>query len=353
MAENDTDMNQFFLGNWFDQGKESFSYFHIHPISTMDGTIDSPFGTNLIADSNQLDAHDGQGIPGEEGFYTYPPITSKDCLNSNSLPKIELEQLIHQRVYHSLTMNHGFDAAVKQSGNVHKLPVVITPTLTHLSPVITGCIEARSTKDEPVNPPHLIYLGAKPQLGNTIEPDGVLEPIGVILKTFNTPLMQLGIRSLTTFDLFAQSLFTIGSVSARDLMMASDYSGLHQLVTQTLSKQRSNNYTKSQTILILDGDVLDPSIWALDRQILGCTIPGGLSYYCLLSLLEILSLHQKIDCIVITHSSPNPNTFILADLTHKLLGFLSRSPVNNPELTIPFNQNTHSSSSSFLPKGVE
>jgi hypothetical protein len=353
MAEIDNNMNHFFLGNWFDQGKESFSYFHIHPISSLDGTIDSPFGTNLIADSNQLDAFDGQGVPGEEGFYTYPALTSNDCCDHTSSPPTVLEQLIGNRVYHSLTMNHGFDAAVKQSGNFHKLPVVITPTLTHLSPIITGCMEASGKRDQPVNPPNLIYLGAKPQLGNTIEPDGILEPIGKILKTFNTPLVQLGIRSLSTFDLLAQSLFTIGSVGARDLMMVRDYSGLNQLVTQTLSKHRSKEDTKRQTILILDGDVLDPSIWALDRQILGITIPGGLSYYCLTSILEILTYHQKINSVVITHSSPNPNTFVLADLTQKLLGFLSRSPINNPELVIPNKQNRSASSSPSLPRGGE
>ncbi len=314
-----------FLGSEFDQGKEDFSLFHILPVpyeesvSYGGGTSRGPAA--ILDASDQLEAYDGTGFPGEEGFYTHAPV---DCQGGQPLVFPRITEAV-QRI---LSYPH---PGLKYGGKKHtpetplqsifrKIPIVLGGEHSITFPVIQAFANVFGAQNIGV-----VQFDAHADLheaydGNPYSHASVMYRIN---QDLNIPIYQLGIRALGPDEIFYRTTHGIPGIDGPELGM------------NNITECRLPEDFPPLVFITFDVDGLDPAIMPST----GTPVPGGIGWYQALGLLNSVAKQRRIIGFDVVELAPIANLhapdYLAAELTHKLMGIIARSTLSNPDWSTP------------------
>ncbi len=280
-----------FLGSEIEQPDPDQAFFHVLPVPFEDsvsyggGTAMGP--SAILEASWQLEVWDGKSIPSKHGIYTHPPV---DCEG-------EAEAVIE-----------GISQAVQQIVAREGFPVVLGGEHTVTYGVILGLIEAGITDFG------VVQIDAHADLRDAYE--GNLYSHASVMKRIadlDVPIYQLGIRAMCEEEVQARKLYEIEHIDAE------------VLVKKNIFKFDLPDDFPDKVFFTVDVDGFDPSVFPST----GTPVPGGLSWYQVLSLFESVSQQAKIIGFDIMEFAPiegfHAYEFSAALLTHKMMGIVARN----------------------------
>jgi agmatinase len=300
-----------FLGSEFAQYPKAHAAFHVIPVpyeatvSYGTGTASGPAA--ILEASNQLEVFDGTSTPGEEGIHTYPAV---DCTGE--------AHTVFERIHNAVT------AALTVGKERRGIPVLLGGEHSITTPAVDA-LQAHlrnQSPDEPA-PIGLIQIDAHADLRDTY--DGSPHSHACIARRVHgdlkIPLLQIGVRSLSPEEVIYRAAWPAGS--DRPILhhdAATIVPG--QVTAITLPEDFPRH-----AYLTIDVDGLDSSIIPAT----GTPVPGGLSWYQTLSILESLSMQTSIDAFDVVELAPMQGmhgcNYTAADLTYRVMGILARSTI--------------------------
>ncbi|KGE71436.1 agmatinase [Spirochaeta lutea] len=292
-------MSQFrepiFLGSEFDQPKESHALFHVIPVP-YEATVSYGQGTKrgpgaIIDASLQLEVFDGTSSPAEECIYTHNDV---DCSGTRE----EIFSRITKAVARPL----------KADGD--KVPVILGGEHSITYPVMQAMVEKYGPDNIGV-----VQFDAHADLRDRYEgsPYSHASVMRRIHDDLGVAIYQLGIRALCPEEFMYRLERRIPGVDAK------------VLVPSAMKEILLPESFPEHVFITFDVDALDPSIMPAT----GTPVPGGLSWYQSLNLLESVAAQRKVVGFDVVELAPMDNfvapSFAAADLTYKIMGIIARS----------------------------
>jgi agmatinase len=298
-----------FLGSEFPQTAESAAFFHIIPVP-LEATVSCGKGTAkgpdaILKASQELEVWDGQGIPGEAGFYTAPPVPCETSRKEYSLA-------IRQAAARALAARSG--AARHSPQDRSPVPIILGGEHSLTLPVMQAF-----TAHYPKGSLGIVHFDAHADLRSEL--DGNPYSHGCVMRRIHEelhiPIMQLGVRAL----------------SPEEIRYREEHSIIH-IDASTLARQNIQEVPipagfPQLVFISFDLDALDPSIMPAT----GTPVPGGIEWYQTLSLIESVTRQRAVVGMDMVELSPiaglEAPSFLAADLLHKMMGFVLRNCYNN------------------------
>ncbi|NCN05818.1 MAG: agmatinase [Spirochaetales bacterium] len=300
-----------FLGSEFEQGKESHSLFHVLSVP-YEATVSYGGGTSkgpraILDASYQLEAYDGLGFPGEDGFFTYPPI---DC----SRPREEVFAHITTDVRGVLQRPHVFSTIEGSIPDYRKIPVILGGEHSITYPILQAFVAEFGAEKIGV-----VQFDAHADLRDAYEgsPFSHASVMRRIHQDLGVQIFQLGVRALCPEEIFYRQDKGVLSIDARDLVPT--------LLREVPLPEDFPPYV----FITFDLDGLDPSIMPAT----GTPVPGGIGWYQALDLVASVTRQRRVVGFDVVELAPLSSVlpgfvapeFLAADLTHKIMGSVSRS----------------------------
>ncbi len=249
----------------------------------------------IIEASDQLEAWDGESIPGEDGIFTGPVV---DCTGS---PEAVLARI---------------ERAVAEALNSNNIPVLLGGEHT----VTLGALRAlaRRRGGEKFG---VVQFDAHGDLRNTYE-DTPYSHGSVMRRAcdLGLSLMQVAVRSLCLEEVNFRKTYGVSHLDA------AEFSRLGGLAATKESgfKLLPDDFPKD-IYITFDIDALDASLMPAT----GTPDPGGLSWYEALRLLELTVAGRNVIGLDLVEVAPMPGyhaaEFTAAKLLYYLLGIIQRS----------------------------
>ena len=279
-----------FLGSEFLPVKPAEALFHVIPVpfekttSFGKGTARGPAA--LIHASQQLEAFNGTDIPGEQGIYTTPAI---NCSGS------------------ATTVLGRISTAVSATLKAKKIPVLIGGEHTISIGAIAACKHHLPSFG-------VIQFDAHADLRDSYE--GTSLSHACVMRRIvemDVPILQIGVRALCIEeDVFRKER----KIPCHDAAIIAEYGVPPKLVPASFPK---NIY------ISFDVDAFDPSVVTAT----GTPVPGGLSWYQALLLLEYVTEGRRVRGFDVVELAPrshdNASTFAAAQLVYEIMGMVTRN----------------------------
>ncbi|WP_319533194.1 agmatinase [uncultured Cohaesibacter sp.] len=249
------------------------------------GTAAGP--SALLEASQELERYDGRGFPLEHGIITSEPI---DCSKT-------IEEVMHE-----------LRRKTAESVRAGRIPVTLGGEHSLSYAAIMGVVDALQ------KPVGILQIDAHADLrvayqGNRHSHASVMHLCAVEEKL---PLMQLGIRALC-----------IEEHEARLKAEHIQYIDAEKLVTGNITEFDLPEGFPEDVYITFDVDGLDPSIMPAT----GTPVPGGLSYYQALSLIEDALTSARCVGLDVVELAPMADQwawdFTAANLTYRLMGLVA------------------------------
>ena len=279
-----------FLGSEFKQPSEEDALFHIVAIpyeasvSYGGGTAKGPRA--ILEASWQLEQWDGKSVPGREGIFTHPPI---DC-DADAAEVISRTAALTRRIIER-----------------RQIPVGIGGEHTVTYGLIRGLLDA-GIEDFGV-----VQIDAHADLRDCYE--GNRYSHASVMKRVvdeGIPLLQLGIRAMCEEEQQVREMHGVYFHDAEDLVP-----------THVSTLELPADFPK-KVFFTVDVDGLDPSVFPST----GTPVPGGLSWYQTLSLIESVANQAEIIGFDVTEFAPiegfHAYEFSAASLLYKMMGIVQR-----------------------------
>jgi agmatinase len=287
-----------FLASEFPNTSAAEALFHIIPVpleesvSYIGGTAHGPAA--IIEASQQLEVWDGFGIPGQAGISTAPAVDCKGTRES-------IYAGIHQAVSQSLSY---------QGPMGRPIPIILGGEHSLTLPVIEAFAESYGRESIGI-----IQFDAHADLRDQLDDNPYSHACVMrrIVESLGVRLLQLGTRA----------------VSPEEMVFRREHSILHfdarELATENRTSLPLPADFPPHVYISFDLDGLDASIMPAT----GTPVPGGLSWYQALSLLESIGRQRKIIGCDIVELAPLAGfvapTFLAAELVHRMMGVAMRS----------------------------
>jgi agmatinase len=279
-----------FLGSEFQPVSPEQARFHVLPVpwertvSYGGGTAAGP--SAILEASWQLEAWDGQSVPGKVGIFTHPPV------DTSGEPAEVLGRIA---------------AAVERILALGRLPIVLGGEHTVTYGVIQGYLNA-GYQDFGV-----VQIDAHADLRDRYEGDPFSH--ACVMRRIveaGVPLFQLGVRALCEEELAARERYRVGSLDGECL------------VTRRIDQVPLPGDFPPEVFFTVDVDGIDPSVFPAT----GTPVPGGPGWYQTLSLFESIARQRRIIGFDLMELAPIPGfhcyDFAAALLVYKLMGKLQR-----------------------------
>ena len=286
-------MNEYskrFLSSEVQQSAPEKAKFHVIPVP-YEATVSYMGGTKLGPDaileaSDQLELYDGTGFPGQKGIFTQPPV---DC---SGAPEQVMERICN---------------AVSFALKCKAVPV----TLGGEHSITFGELKAFRENYKNVG---VIQFDAHADLRDTYE--GTQWSHACVMrravKDLGLPLAQIGNRIFCQEELSARQQYNVISWDAPFLCR------------NGLDSVRLPDSFPQNIFITFDVDGLDPSVIPET----GTPVPGGLSWYMALDLIEQLSAGRRIIGADIVELAPRQghvrSDFAAAALAYSIMGAADR-----------------------------
>jgi agmatinase len=244
------------------------------------GTAEGPRA--ILTASLQLEAFDGETIPGEAGLFSHPPLKCQAVEAAEDLETIAAE----------------VRGVIAKNG----LPVILGGEHT----VTLGALKAFVDSGKKIG---VVQFDAHADLRDSYE-QNTLSHACVMRRVheMNLPFVQIGIRSLSKEEHDFRKIHDIRSFDAAHL-----YSG--GIPTEILPRD-----FPEQIYITFDVDCFDASIMPAT----GTPEPGGLNWYQVMELLHKVAAKKNICGFDIVELAPIPGMqapdFTIAKLVYKLIG---------------------------------
>lgn len=279
-----------FLGSELQPVRPEEARFHVLPVpwertvSYGGGTAAGP--SAILEASWQLEAWDGQSVPGKAGIFTHAPV------DTGGGPTEVLARIA---------------AAVQRILSLGGLPVVLGGEHTVTFGVIQGYLDA-GYRDFGV-----VQIDAHADLRDRYEGDPFSHACVMHrIVEAGVPLFQLGVRALCEEELAARERYRVGCLDGEPL------------VTGGIEQVPLPHDFPSQVFFTVDVDGIDPSVFPAT----GTPVPGGPGWYHTLSLFESVARQRRIIGFDLMELAPIPGfhcyDFAAALLIYKLMGKLQR-----------------------------
>lgn len=291
-----------FLASEFSPADAKHALFHIVPVpleksvSYGSGTAKGPAA--ILAASDQLEVYDGAGFPGEEGLFTLGPV---NCSGRIEQVLARIRKIVAESI-------------PNPDGRRKAIPVVLGGEHSLSYAAVGAVVDAHPGKKVGV-----VQFDAHADLRDEYEGSRwshacVMRRIHADLKL---PVFQVGVRALSPEEIFYRRDFDIPFIDGR------------QCAEQQVSSLDLPADFPENLYLTIDVDGLDPSIMPAT----GTPVPGGLGWYQLLGIVESLAAKRRILGFDIVEFAPirrlHAWDFLAADLCHKVMGIIARSPLSN------------------------
>jgi len=285
-----------FLESEFAQAKEAEARFHIIPVP-LEATVSWGKGTArgpeaILEASQELEAWDGAGVPGEAGFYTAPPVP---CAPSRE----EYSSAIQKAVARALAFAPPADIANR------RIPVVLGGEHSLTLPVMRAVTDHYARESVGI-----VQFDAHADLRDLL--DGNPYSHGCVMRRIHEDLglaiTQLGVRALCADEIAYREKNAIAHIDAR------------ALAEQNIREVQLPPDFPPLVYISFDLDALDPAIMPAT----GTPVPGGLFWYQTLALLESVARQRAIIGMDMVELAPIAGfpapSFLAADLIHKMMG---------------------------------
>jgi agmatinase len=282
-----------FHGQDVPQSPHNSALFHVIPapleksVSYGTGTFTGP--SEIIRASSQLELFDGKSIPADYGIFTAPHI---DCQGpvTESLKNIQ--------------------AVVDTTLAAKSIPIILGGEHT----VSLGAIQALAEKHESFG---VIQFDAHADLRESYQGSKLSHACTMKrIRDRDIPLIQIGTRSYS----YEEQIFR-----EQDKITYFDAEKICQAGINTV--QIPENFP-DKIYLTFDLDALDSAIFPAT----GTPVPGGLSWYQTMGLLERCMTDRiclGFDVVEFAPIDMLPScSFTAAQLVYNMMGYLSRSPLN-------------------------
>lgn len=268
------------------------SSFHVIPapmetsVSYAGGAARGP-GAILRA-SSQLEAWDGRSTPLENGIHTTAPV---DCTGTTEAVLERIETAVSKAIGHGA------------------LPVVLGGEHT----VTLGAL--RALKEHLDHPFGIVQLDAHADLRNAYEGNPLSHAcvMGRAVRDLGLPLLQLGVRALCREEVDFRKQQDISHWDAR------------QIHENGIPEPLFPPNFPMDIYITLDVDGLDPSV----IRATGTPVPGGLSWYDTLSLLEKCIQGRTVAGFDVVELAPvdgdHASEFAAAQLVYHTMGMIQRN----------------------------
>lgn len=274
-----------FLEDEIGETEPENALFHVIPVpyektvSYGGGTKNGPL--KILEASSQLEVYDGKSNPSKKGIYTHAPLFADN-------PENLLELM---------------DQAVSKTLRLSKIPVILGGEHT----VSVGAFNSYIKNGKK---PGIVQIDAHADLRDTYE--GSRFSHACVMKRaldFGLDIFQLGIRSLSPYEVDLRKEKNIRYIDAKDL---------HRKIPE---KILPDDFPE-EIYLTIDVDGLDPSIMPST----GTPEPGGLMWYDTLEIIEKISRQRKITGFDIVELAPIENIhhpeFTCARLIYQIMGMI-------------------------------
>ena len=291
-----------FLESEFPQSAEEDAFFHIIPVP-LEATVSCGQGTAkgpeaILKASLELEVWDGQGIPGEAGFHTTPPVVCGAGRGEYSLA-------IRQAAARALSFSPAKNPAKRGAcpvvlGGEHSLTLYVMQALAaRYAPESIGIVHFDAHADLRNE------LGGNPYSHGSVM-RRIHEELGI-------PILQLGVRALSPEEIRYREEQGIAHIDA------------HILAAQNIQEAPIPSDFPPLVFISFDLDALDPSIMPAT----GTPVPGGLGWYQTLALVESVTRRRAVVGMDMVELAPiagfEAPSFLAADLLHKMMGFVLRN----------------------------
>ena len=289
-----------FLGSEFPPVTPADALFHVIPVpfekTTSFGKGAARGPAALIHASQQLEAFNGTDIPGEQGIFTAPTV---NCSGSAS------------------TVIGRIVTAVSTVLKEKKVPVVIGGEHT----VSIGAVAACKQHVPSIG---VIQFDAHADLRDSY--DGTSLSHACVMRRIvemDVPLLQIGVRALCIEeDEFRKKR----GIPFRDAAVIAEYGVPPKLVPASFPKD---------IYITFDVDAFDPSVVTAT----GCPVPGGLSWYQALLLLEYVAEGRRVCGFDVVELAPrihdHASAFTAAQLVYEIMGIVTRNGARRSKVAIP------------------
>lgn len=284
-------MHTAFLASEFTPSPPQQARFHIIPVP-YEASVSYGHGTALgpqaILDaSQQLEAFDGNSQPGRHGIYTHAPL---DCSGSPEEVLARIQQATHQALHHQ--------ALPVLLGGEHSLSL--------------GAFRALHKHYGRFG---IVQFDAHADLRSSYE-DSLYSHASVMHRAvadLHLPLVQMAVRDLCTEE-----------VEVRRTYNVTHYDGPH-LAQHGLPLEPLPADFPEHIYISFDVDGLDSAVMPAT----GTPVPGGLSWYDALTLVERCTKGRKVVGMDIVELAPIPQLhfadYTAARLTYHLMGIIERN----------------------------
>jgi agmatinase len=275
----------FFLEEEIGEVSPENALFHIIPVpyektvSYGGGTKNGPL--KILEASSKLEVYDGNSNPSKKGIYTHKPLFADS-------PENLLELM---------------DGAITKTLMLSKIPVILGGEHT----VSVGAFNSFIKNGRK---PGIVQIDAHADLRDSYE--GSKFSHACVMKRaldFGLDIFQLGIRSLSPYEVELRKEKNIKYIDAKDLNK------------KIPDKILPDNFPE-EIYLTIDVDGLDPSIMPST----GTPEPGGLMWYETLEIIEKISTERKITGFDIVELAPIENIhhpeFTCARLIYQIMGLI-------------------------------
>ncbi|MCB9480293.1 MAG: agmatinase [Desulfobacteraceae bacterium] len=259
--------------------------FHVIPVpyektvSYGGGTKNGPL--KILEASSQLEVYDGNSNPSKKGIYTHQPLFADS-------PENLLELM---------------DGAITKTLMLSKIPVILGGEHT----VSVGAFNSFIKNGRK---PGIVQIDAHADLRDSYE--GSKFSHACVMKRaldFGLDIFQLGIRSLSPYEVELRKEKNIRYIDAKDL-------------NKKIPDKILPDDFPEEIYLTIDVDGLDPSIMPST----GTPEPGGLMWYETLEIIEKISKERKITGFDIVELAPIENIhhpeFTCARLIYQIMGLI-------------------------------
>ncbi len=249
----------------------------------------------VIEASDQLEAWDGESIPGEDGIFTGPTV---DCTGSPEVVLGRIERAV---------------AAALDFGNI---PVLLGGEHT----VTLGALRAIARRREGQKKFGVVQFDAHGDLRNTYE--GTPYSHGSVMRRacdLGLPLMQIAVRSLCLEEVEFRKTYGVHHLDAAALSSLGGLAAISRPEFRLLPDDFPEDI-----YVTFDIDALDASLMPAT----GTPDPGGLSWYEALRLLELAVTGRRVIGLDLVEVAPMPHyhaaEFTAAKLLYYFMGIMQR-----------------------------